>query len=91
LTLLTPVHSFNLLVQMLGEQRAWRRFAHQPNRYDLPEPWVLHEFRQRLGVTGFRRISEHLLVPLLPTAAPWTFSVALIDATDLAQRPAVFK
>jgi hypothetical protein len=67
---LTPVHSFNLLAQMLTEQQAWRRFAHLPNRYDLPELWVLHEFGQRLGVAGLRRINEHLLVPLLPAAAP---------------------
>jgi len=27
LSLLTPVHSLNLLVKMLPEQRAWRKFA----------------------------------------------------------------
>jgi hypothetical protein len=91
LALLTPVHSFNLLVQMLAEQRAWRRFAHLPNRYEVSEPWVLHEFRQRLGVAGLRRINEHLLVPLLPATAPGTFSVALIDATDLPAATCGFK
>src|SRR4030095_9698167 len=58
LAVLSPVHSFNLLVQMLAEQRAWRRFAHLPNRHALPDAWMLHEFRERLGVQGFRRINE---------------------------------
>jgi hypothetical protein len=83
LALLTPVHSFNLLIQMLSEQKAWRRFAHLPNRYAVPEPWVLHEFRQRLGVAGLRQINEHLVVPLLPSTTVGRLSVALIDATDL--------
>jgi hypothetical protein len=91
LALLTPVHSFNLLIQMLAEQRAWRRFAHLPNRYALPEPWVLHDFRQRLGVAGLRRINEHLVTPLLPTTAVGRLSVALIDATDLPAATCGFK
>ena len=40
LTLLTPAHSFNLLVQLLPEQRDWRRFARLPNLrfvFDFPQ------------------------------------------------------
>ena len=82
LGLLTPVHSFNLLVQMLPEQKAWRQFAHLANRQAVPDVWMLNDFRQRVGVMGLRRINEHLLEPLLPRTLSGRLSVALIDATD---------
>ena len=91
LAVLTPVHSFNLLVEMLAEQRAWRRFAHLPNRHALPVPRMLHEFREQLGVQGFRDINEQLVSPLLPPAATGTLAVALIDATDLPASARGFK
>src|SRR5437868_1876692 len=31
LPLLTPAHSFNMMLTLLPEQRAWRKFAHLPN------------------------------------------------------------
>src|SRR6266849_6180623 len=83
LTLLTPVHSFNLLVQMLPEQRDWRRFAHLPNRHAIPDVWMLNQFRDRCGVSGLRQINQYLLKALLPKQTEGTLSVALIDATDL--------
>ena len=83
LMLLTPVHAFNLLVQMLREQKAWRRFARLSHRERIPEVWVLHEFRDRMGVRGLRRINEHLLEPLLSKRIFGSLSVGLIDATDL--------
>ena len=83
LSLLTPVHAFNLLVQMLCEQKAWREFAHLPNRHAVPDVWMLHQFRQRAGVGGLRKINEHLLQPLLPLRDSERMAVALIDATDL--------
>ena len=83
LALLTPTHSFNLLVQMLPEQRDWRRFAHLPNQRAIPDVWMLHEFRDCLGVSGLRHINEHLVEPLLPAPSPEAWSVALMDATDL--------
>src|ERR1700730_9349838 len=48
LLLLTPARSSNLLCSLLPEQRAWRRFAHLPNRNRLPNARQLHEFRHRL-------------------------------------------
>jgi hypothetical protein len=83
LSVLTPVHAFNLLVQMLTEQKAWRQFAHLPNRQVVPDVWMLHQFRQRAGVSVLRRINEHLLQPLLPLRDSAWMSVALIDTTDL--------
>jgi hypothetical protein len=83
LSVLTPVHAFNLLVPMLGEQRAWREFAHLPNRHAGPDVWMLHQFRHRAGVNGLRKINEHLLQPLLPRRDAQRMSVAWIDATDL--------
>ena len=50
LALLTPVHSINLLLKLLPEQRAWRQFAHLPNRRRIPDVRMLHEFRGRVGV-----------------------------------------
>lgn len=83
LALLTPVHSFNLLLELLSEQREWRRFAHLPHRQRLPGARMLHEFREHVSVTGLRQINAHLLAPLIPKHDGGTMSVALIDATDL--------
>src|ERR1700759_3277954 len=60
LTLLTPAHSFNLMLRLLPEQRAWRKFAQLPNRYRLPGPSQLHEFRERMRVSRLRQINEYL-------------------------------
>ena len=83
LSVLTPVHSFNQLVRLLAEQRAWRRFAHLSNRHAIPDVWMLNQFREHVGVSGLRQINERLLEPLLPQSAGQGVSVALIYATDL--------
>jgi hypothetical protein len=91
LSLLSPVHSLNLLVKMLPEQRAWRKFAGLRRQTQVPGVRVLHEFRGRVGVAGLRRINRHLLAPLVTTYAwqPWT--VGLMDATDLPAACVGFK
>jgi hypothetical protein len=91
LTLLTPAHSFNLITQMLPEQRAWRKFAQLPNRYRLPGPSQLHEFRERMGVRGLRHVNEYLLEPLLTGLLPERRTIGLIDATDLPASTSAFK
>ncbi len=58
LTVLTPTHSFNQLVALLPEQRAWREFARLPNRHRVPDARMLNEFRSRVGVTGLRAIND---------------------------------
>jgi hypothetical protein len=83
LTVLTPVHAFNHLVRLLAEQRGWRRFAHLSNRQEVPDVWMLNQFRDRAGASGLRQINEHLLEPLLAPSASQALSLALIDATDL--------
>jgi hypothetical protein len=83
LVLLTPVHSVNLLLQMLPEQRDWRGFAHLSNRRQIPDVRMMHEFRRRLGVAGLRRVNEVLLAPLLEGLNPSGPAIALMDATDL--------
>jgi len=83
LTVLTPTHSFNQLVALLPEQRAWREFARLPNRHRVPDARMLNEFRSRVGVTGLRAINDHLRLPFIERAAGWSHAVALIDATDL--------
>jgi hypothetical protein len=83
LALITPVHSFNLLVEVLPEQRAWRSFARLRNRFRVPGVRMLHEFRCHLDLTKLRCINEHLLAPLLEGAAGFAKTVALIDSTDL--------
>jgi hypothetical protein len=91
LGLLTPVHSVNLLAQLLPEQRAWRKFAGLRRQTQVPGVRVLHEFRRRVGVAGLRRINAQLLTPLLTgyLCQPW--SVGLIDATDLPAACVGFK
>lgn len=91
LTLLTPAHSFNLMLQLLAEQRSWRKFAQMPNRHRLPGPSQLHEFRGRIGVGGLRRVNEHLLAPLLEGLLPERRTIGLIDATDLPAATSAYK
>ena len=91
LSLLSPVHSLNLLVTMLPEQRAWRKFAGLRRPTQVPGVRVLHEFRARLGVAGLRRINQHLLQPLVGSYAWRECSVGLIDATDLPAACVGFK
>jgi hypothetical protein len=91
LTLLTPAHSFNLLRHLLSEHRPWRQFARLPNRWRLPPPSLLHEFRDRLGVGGLRQINRHLLLPLLETLPRERPTVGLIDSTDLPAATSAYK
>jgi hypothetical protein len=91
LVLLTPAHSFNLLVELLPEQRAWRRFAWLSNRGQVPTASILHEFRVRLGVGSLRLVNRHLLLPLLEGLAPERKTVALIDSTDLPAATSSYK
>lgn len=89
LTLLTSTHSLNLVVAQLSEQAAWRRFARL--RRHLPGGRMLHEFRQRLGVSGLRQINQHLLGRLLRRQGCQPHAVALMDATDLPAACSGFK
>jgi hypothetical protein len=91
LTLLTPAHSFNLMLRLLQEQRAWRKFARLPNRHRLPVASQLHEFRQTIGVGGLRRINERLLLPLLQSLVSERKAIGLIDATDLPAATSAYK
>ena len=65
LALLTPAHSFNLVVSLLAEHRAWRDFARLRNRRVVPDAKMLHEFRQRLDLNKLRCVNRHLLTPVL--------------------------
>ena len=83
LAVLTHAHSFNDVVALLPEQRAWRRFAHLGHRLRTPDVRMLHEFRDRAGVWALRAINLELARPLLRYLRPESLSVAVIDATDL--------
>lgn len=91
LTLLTPAHSFNLLVKLLPENRGWRSFARLRNRNDLPDAKMLHQFRDRLDLTKLRRINERLLEPMLERCSSFPKTVAIIDATDLPAATNAYK
>jgi len=83
LALLTPAHSFNLLVALLAEHRPWRSFARLRNRLVLPDAKMLHEFRDRLDLAKLRCINKSLLALLLEDCDGLAKTVSLIDATDL--------
>lgn len=83
LALLTPVHSLNLLVAMLPEQKGWRTFARLPNRQLVPDVRMLNAFRNRIGVMGLRQINETLLEPFIQRSVTLEGTTGLIDATDL--------
>ena len=56
-----------------------------------PDVRMLHEFRARSGVSGFRAINHQLRLPWIERAAGWSRAVALIDATDLPAACGGFK
>lgn len=91
LILLTPAHSFNLLVELLPENRSWRSFARLRNRFAVPDVRMLHQFRQRLDLTQLRQINKHLLQPLLEATSSFPKTVAIIDATDLPAATNAYK
>lgn len=91
LTVLTPAHSSNLLLELLKEQRGWRKFARLHNRFQVPVASQLHDFRQRLGVAGLRRINEYLLRVLLDGFPGDRLAIGLIDSTDLPAATSSFK
>lgn len=80
---LTGGQSFNAVQRSLCEQRPLRRFAHLANEHSVPDIRMLHEFRSRLGVSGFRLINDHLTQQVLAVAPLRDQTVSLIDATDL--------
>jgi hypothetical protein len=83
LSLLTPAHSFNLLLALMPENRAWRRFARLHNRQDVPSAKMLNQFRGRLDLSILRALNAHLLRPLLQKLDPARPTLAIIDSTDL--------
>ena len=91
LSLLTPAHSFNLLVELLPENRAWRDFAHLPNKRRLPDAKMLHQFRSSLELAQLRGLNGHLLQPLLQGLSATRKTVGLMDATDLPAAANCFK
>ena len=91
LPLVTPVHSFNLLVRMLPEQKAWRRFARIRSQERVPDVRMMNAFREEIGVNGLRQINEQLLEPIIARVELSQGAAALIDATDLPAACAGFK
>lgn len=89
LALLTSTHSLNLVVAQLPEQAAWRRFCRR--RRHWPGVRMLHEFRRQIGVSGLRRINQHLLERLVRRQGVQPHAVALMDATDLPAACSGFK
>jgi hypothetical protein len=89
LALLTSTHSLNLVVAQLPEQAVWRRFCRL--RREGPGGRMLHAFRQQIGVSGLRRINQHLLERLLRRQGVQPYAVALMDATDLPAACSGFK
>ena len=91
LGLLTSAHSFNLLLKLLPENRAWRKFARLPNQRELPDAKMLHQFRDRLDLRLLRQLNAQLLRPLLEQTDPGRKTLAIMDATDLPAAANSFK
>lgn len=91
LSLLTPAHSFNLLLKLLLENRSWRKFALLPNLRSLPDPKMLHQFRDRLDLRVLREINASLVRPLIAGLEPSRLPVAIMDSTDLPAAANSFK
>jgi len=91
LVLVTPAHSFNLLLRLLPEQKGWRHFARLRSLTQLPDVRMMNAFREKVGVSGLRQINSHLLAPVIENLNPIQPSIALIDATDLPAASSGFK
>jgi Transposase domain (DUF772) len=91
LALLTSAHTFNLLVELLKENRSWRRFAHLSHRQQIPDAKMLHQFRDAIGVAGLRRINAHLLTGLLDSCKTERKTLTIIDSTDLPAATNAYK
>lgn len=91
LALLTPAHSFNLLVDLLAEHRPWRAFARLRNRHAGPGVRMLHEFRARMDLGQLRQLNQYLLKPLIEGTERFAKTVALIDSTDLPAATNAYK
>jgi hypothetical protein len=91
LALITPVHSCNLLIRMLPEQKAWRRFAHLPSQEHVPGVRMMNSFREMIGVDGLRQVNGVLLEPIIQGLDLSKGAAALIDATDLPASCSGFK
>jgi hypothetical protein len=91
LSLLTPARSFNLLIKLLPENRAWRQFARLRNQRELPDAKMLYQFRGRLDLTSLRRVNTQLLRPLLRQLELNRKTVAIMDSTDLPAAANSFK
>jgi hypothetical protein len=91
LVLISPVHSFNLLIRMLPEQKAWRRFAHLTRQDHVPDVRMMNSFREEIGVGGLRRVNDQLLTPIMQSVVGSSGAAALIDATDLPASCSGFK
>jgi len=91
LPLLTPAHSFNLLVELLSEHRPWRCFARLRNRHACPGVRMLHEFRTRMEPSKLRQINQFLLKPLIAGTDRFAKTVSLIDSTDLPAATNAYK
>jgi hypothetical protein len=91
LALLTPAHHLNLLLRLLPENRAWRRFAHLPNQRQLPDAKMMHQFRERLSLIHLRQINNYLVRPLLQQSDPQRVTLAIMDATALPAATNAFK
>jgi hypothetical protein len=91
LALLTPAHSFNLVLTLLAEHRPWRDFARLRNRRVIPDAKMLHEFRQRLDLNKLRCVNRRLLMPVLEGCSEFAKTVSLIDATDLPAATSAYK
>jgi Transposase domain (DUF772). len=91
LALLTPAHSFNLVVALLGEHRTWRDFGRLRNRRAVPDAKMLHQFRERMDLNKLRCVNRHLLRPVLEGCSGFAKTVSLIDATDLPAASNAYK
>lgn len=91
LNLLSPTHSFNLLVKLLAEHRLWREFAWLRNKRRLPDAKMLHQFRDRLDLVKMRAINRRLVAPLLERWDASRKAIAIIDSTDLPAATHSFK
>jgi len=81
--MLKQIPSFNKLCTELKIRRSLRDFCNLKNKWNVPIPRVLFEFRMKLGDSGLIRINELLLLTLFKVFKLPRLLVAVPDSTDL--------
>ena len=83
LALLKNVGSFNRLCRELEHLTDWRRFCRLRAADSTPNAECLRAFRERFGLSGWRRLHVEAIAMLRALHPPDALGVLVVDSSDL--------